>query len=72
MVYQRVFTATTPRAREIGAGTWYNCNGEYPISQPGDLLGTLNIEDPKHPKFTATVLKREASLETGLAEELGL
>lgn len=37
----------------LGLGTWEDCVGDVPISQPNQMLGTLDITDPNHPLLRA-------------------
>ncbi|KAK7997466.1 acetylxylan esterase precursor, partial [Apiospora arundinis] len=46
---------------QIGFSKWRNCTSTIPISQPDDVLSSLDITDPKHPK-----LRRPANTASGL------
>ncbi|KAJ4292470.1 hypothetical protein N0V90_009132 [Kalmusia sp. IMI 367209] len=36
---------------EAGYGTWYNCTGTVPVTEPGEKLGILDVRDKKHSRI---------------------
>ncbi|KAI0887777.1 uncharacterized protein GGS22DRAFT_197728 [Annulohypoxylon maeteangense] len=38
---------------EIGMGTWSNCLDSIPVTKAGELLGSLDLADPKHPALSS-------------------
>ncbi len=46
---------------ELGLGTWGGTADDYPLTQPGECLATVDISDPEHPKLKTFVTKSEAT-----------
>ena len=36
---------------ELGLGTWTREIGKVPTTKPHELLATLDLSDPRHPRF---------------------
>jgi hypothetical protein len=34
---------------EAGSGTWTKCDGDVPVTEPGQLVASLNLNDVEHP-----------------------
>jgi hypothetical protein len=61
---------------EAGYGNWSACDGDTPVTQPGELLAGLDIRDVKHPvlkqKWRSTGARRsDTGLETLVGEIVG-
>lgn len=39
----------------LGLGTWTRTDGAFPVTERGEMLGSLDVTDSKHPRMTATV-----------------
>jgi hypothetical protein len=37
---------------EAGFGTWTQCDGDVPVTEPGQLIAGLDLRDAKHPMLT--------------------
>ncbi|KAK8122765.1 hypothetical protein PG984_011435 [Apiospora sp. TS-2023a] len=54
---------------QLGHGHWMKCDERIPITQPGDILASLDISDPKHPMLaigssTGNTASEETKTET--------
>ena len=38
----------------LGSGTWYHCTDTVPITDPQEVLMTLNLANSKHPKLCSS------------------
>lgn len=38
----------------LGLGIWTRADGAFPVTERGDVLGSLDVTDPKHPRLTTT------------------
>ncbi|KAF2962752.1 hypothetical protein GQX73_g10823 [Xylaria multiplex] len=57
---------------ELGFGTWSEGTETIPVTKPGQLLGSLDISDPKHPVLRRPTDPDDASLTTGSSAETPL
>lgn len=57
---------------ELGFGTWSEGTETIPVTKPGQLLGSLDISDPKHPILRRPADADSASLTAGSSAETPL
>jgi hypothetical protein len=60
-------------AQELaGYGDWENCTGDYPVTEYGQKLGLISIEDPSHPKLIVQnkIVKKALPETANLAPDL--
>jgi hypothetical protein len=53
---------------QVGSGVWSNATGAVPITSPGELLTSLDIENKEHPRLTRSEIKDTKSKVEGSAE----
>lgn len=52
--WRAVSTLQTQRLahENLGLGNWTRTDGAFPVTEHGEVLGSLDITDPKHPRMT--------------------